>query len=183
LIPGLSDWIKNGTYGMNEEENLYQVFKLGYLSYRMQAVVFVYLSTMTSSIIFIDLYLTLINPFHPREKRVIFYQVFIFIIGLLVFIDNCSYFIAENIKSPRLFDSESISNVLFEYLFVWTIIPSILILLRLCRRGTSKELRILVIKRHIFYSFIFLLCLFNVIDDQKNLVKTELQKVMPDEKD
>ena len=36
-------------------------------------------------ILFIDLYLTLSNPFYPRKKRVIYYYLFTFVVVVLIF--------------------------------------------------------------------------------------------------
>jgi hypothetical protein len=117
-----------------------------------------------------DLYLTLINPFHPRDKRIPFYIITIGLIGIFVMIDICLYFKRSDTVTIFLYDDNNLYSSIFveaaPILFLWPVIPSILIMIRLCKRGTSSELRTLVVKRHIIYNILYFFVILNVLDDQ-----------------
>ena len=93
----------------------------------------------TNCLINIDLYLTLKNPFYPREKRVLKY--YIILIATLV------YSVVSEVY-PR---NETFFKWYIVFLFSIIFIPGILVIAKLCRKGTSKELRHLVIRRHLIF--------------------------------
>jgi hypothetical protein len=57
-----------------------------------------------------------------------------------------------------------------------TLIPSILVIKRLCKKGTSREVRMKVIKRHISFLVIYLICIVQVIEDQTHFIEEYYSK-------
>jgi uncharacterized membrane protein YphA (DoxX/SURF4 family) len=45
------------------------------------------------------------------------------------------------------------------FLLIITLVATFLVIIRLGKNGTSHELRILVLKRHITFLFVFIICL------------------------
>ena len=97
-------------------------------------------------LILIDLYLTLKNPFYPRESRKIWQYLTLIILTF-------SWIITYSIFKEKLGKR-----------FVWIIIgtniilfiPVLQVFLNLCRNGTSKDLRKLVVKHQTIYYSILL---------------------------
>ena len=105
--------------------------------------------------IFLDLYLTLYNPFYPRESRVWKYYVTLifssfFVLGYIV------YQIISGLEITKYFETGYVAWILFAPPFLVSIISSFLVLLRLCKRGTSKKLRIIVFRRHLIYMMLYI---------------------------
>ena len=97
------------------------------------------------SVVFIDLYLTLKNPFYPRGKRVIWYKIYLilcFLVGLTMIIKNPDSYV-------------KITLTIYISLYVMTLIPAFLVVVRLCKKGTSKQLRKLVVRRHLIFFAIY----------------------------
>lgn len=123
-----------------------------------------------NSIIFIDLYLTLKNPFYPREKRVFSYKIFLLVVFLFSG-TNILYSIIYEGTNLNLYDKDRQSGAIFYFILYtsiltsFTIVPTILVIFKLCRKGTSKDLRAMVIRRHIIFFSIYILLILSVVDE------------------
>jgi hypothetical protein len=58
---------------------------------------------------------------------------------------------------------------------VVTIISTCLVIHRLCKRGTSRELRKKVIRRHITFFLVYLICIVQNFEDQKSFLSDFLK--------
>ena len=99
------------------------------------------------SIVFMDLYFTLKNPFYPRGKRVIWYQIYLlicFLFGVLMAMSTLS-------------EEAYVSIMFYVYLSLYflTLVPTVLVSFKLCKKGTSKTLRKLVVRRHLIFFAIY----------------------------
>ena len=68
-------------------ETKYLIFKQFIISWKVMVITFTYLHLGANSVIFIDLYLTLKNPFYPRKKRVWKYRIFLLMILVFALIN------------------------------------------------------------------------------------------------
>jgi len=134
-----------------------------------------YMHLAANSIIFIDLYLTLKNPFYPREKRVSRYNLFLLVVFIFSAI-NIIYSIVTAGTNLNLYDKtrQSTSIVLFvlftSVLYLFTVVPTLLVIFKLCRKGTSKKLRAKVIRRHLIFFSIYILSILAVLEDQYDVI-------------
>ena len=101
------------------------------------------ISLYLNSVLFVDVYLTIRNPFYPRENRVKVYwagAVFITVAMTALFLKftNISQFsFNPTILSIMFYTTPAFSGI--------TVLSGILVIVRLCYKGTSKELKKLVI--------------------------------------
>ena len=96
------------------------------------------MTLVINSIIFIDLYFTLKNPFYPREKRTKFYYLLL----IAMFTEQILVYVIFKPSGPgfsgtKLFISQGFSVTLSAF----TIFAAISVLLRLSIKGTSQELK------------------------------------------
>lgn len=107
-----------------------------------------------NTMIFVDLYLTLIDPFQSRSTRMKYYYLvgLTTIVGTLLIIVYYSMRTADEALLPE--------NFLFVYMNIIFVLASFmsfsLVLIRLCMKGTSKELRTRILKSHVSYFVIFM---------------------------
>ena len=69
----------------------YTIFKQFIISWKVMVITFTYLHLGANGVIFIDLYLTLRNPFYPRKKRVWKYRIFLLMVlafSLIIMLDS-----------------------------------------------------------------------------------------------
>ena len=139
---------------------------------------------LMNSYIMIDLFLILRNPFYPRKKRNRWYVLFGFIVFLFIGFITC-YMILFKRNTIKLFDYDDQIHYIFilqAYIFIiiiiFTIIPQVLVILRLCSEGTSQDLRKLIMHRYILYTLFYILFVSNpVLIVFKNLLsKTFMMK-------
>jgi hypothetical protein len=98
-----------------------------------------YMGIMLNCVVIVDLYLTLRNPFYPRNKRIVPYStiVVVFMLTLFYGIFNHQSIFGEQkdhikkIKTPQFIP-------LFYLLLSVTVISFVAAVKRLFRRGTSK---------------------------------------------
>lgn len=140
------------------------MFRFFIISWKTIVIVSTYLYIVANSIVFVDLYLTLRNPFYPRKKRVIRYKIFLLLImGITLGLQLWS--ILKNQTSINLYDVNRQSEIIDKFknlaifLLIITLVATFLVIIRLGKNGTSHELRILVLKRHITFLFVFIICL------------------------
>ena len=172
IIEGFSAWSNYGKW--KEEyftpEDSYRIFVNYIISWKVKVITLTYLHLCSNSILFIDLFLTLKNPFYPRQKRVIKYKIFLFIVFIFS-VSNIWISIRNNNTSINLYDNvrqDQAIKIFLIYTYVMistTFIPTVLVIFRLCKRGTSRELRQKVIKRHISFFIVYLICLVQVLED------------------
>jgi hypothetical protein len=84
-------------------EESYAIFKQYIINWKVMVIVLTYLHLCANSILFIDLYLTLKNPFYPRHKRVIKYKIFLFTVFFCSMF-NILWSIFRNRTSINLYD-------------------------------------------------------------------------------
>ena len=102
-----------------------------------------------NAIIFVDLYLTLKNPFYPREKRTMYYYL-LTACAMLTWI--VIYFIIKPDENVQI-----ISDIVFNISTLIPIISTFSVLRRLCLRGTSRKLKNIMCRRYFSYLCIYLL--------------------------
>ena len=56
-----------------------------------------------NAVVFVDLYLTLNNPFYPRNKRVIYYYLFTFVVMMVVLVTTIYSFRTDGVY-PKIYD-------------------------------------------------------------------------------
>lgn len=134
------------------------------------------LSIAYNSMIFIDLWLSLRNPFYPRRKRRKYYNLATITLLIYVFI----ILITNERKlgtTLNLYDfkNDDESFVLgyqgfFIFLIVLVWLPMIRIMMILCRKGTSKDLRHKVFKYQVIYFLLYILTIFSMSYDLWNFI-------------
>jgi hypothetical protein len=124
------------------------------------------MSLLINGLVFIDAYLCLVNPFHPREKRTnkIYLPIMIFasiLLGIdILRKDSLLREISLDLYFYPLSDTsikEKISAVVFVLI---PVIPSILVLNRFRKKGTSTDLRKFLLRRQLFYMISYALYTF-----------------------
>ena len=134
------------------------------------------LQVFINCLIFVDLYLTLRNPFFPRKRRMFFYYLSASIIFILVV-----FFISMDLRSlqPDQLEGEMMKGhntaqmVMFGYtvtLILLTVIPTFLVIRRLLRKGTSRQLKRKVVQRHLMFFLIYCIALIQMIDIQTEFI-------------
>ena len=121
----------------------------------------IHINLSLNSMLFIDLYLTLRNPFKPRESRVKWYFIFTTLMGLITIIPKTSdslyitSYINKSLPFPLFFNKGLMFLPLSIPLILVTLIFVIKIIIQLCRKGSSNNLKKKILKRHFIYMFIF----------------------------
>ena len=115
-----------------------------------------------NSMIFLDLFLTILNPFKVRKSRVKFYYGY-----------TVAIFFIKMIFQDITEDSLSFINKLFDIekqisIFV-PLVSVILVVAQLLRPGTSKDLKYKVVYRHITYLIIYYLSVFSAYNQYRRL--------------
>jgi hypothetical protein len=121
---------------------------------------------IVNSCIFIDLYLTIKNPFFPRSKRCRWYATTTIVV-CLVFTTILIESISELGTGMTLYDKsqEGVINLFrcFTVILVLiTFVAFILVLNRLVKKGTSSDLRKKVCRRHVVNFLLFLSIILRV---------------------
>ena len=122
------------------------------------------LNILLNCLLFIDLFLTMRNPFYQRSKRIPKYYALAF---LLIAIINCTIYLTfVEPKDGDIFSFhekgqgtkflELIKNASFILIFA-PILSTILVVSRLMSKGTSKDLKRKICIRHLVYFFLFML--------------------------
>ena len=116
------------------------------------------MSLYLNSVLFIDLYLSIKNPFISRSSRIKFYQF-----GCIVICLGQIYITIKNPLTLYINDAMDRAVNYFSYVMsVMTILPFFLVMIRLLKKGTSEKLKRLVIKRHAIYFLAYFVYLFDV---------------------
>ena len=86
---GVIEWLNYSSWMAANftPEIKYLIFKQFIISWKVMVITFTYLHLGANSVIFIDLYLTLRNPFYPRKKRVWKYRIFLLMILIFALIN------------------------------------------------------------------------------------------------
>lgn len=124
-----------------------------------------------NSMIYIDLWLTLRNPFYPRRKRNKYYNTAIF--AILTYI---TVILVSNQRTKGttldLYDFKNDDEFFvfgyksfFVFLLLLVFLPMIRIIVILCRKGTSKDLRYKVLKYQIVYFWLYIITLISASHD------------------
>ena len=123
----------------------------------------IYLSFTVHGLIFLDLYLTIRNPFYPRSRRNRLYKM-ISINIMMVSVSTLIYSFFGEGTSVDLYSSlqSGVNNLYSLYtcmLILMTIIPTTLVICRLMRKGTSRKLKTKICIRHLIYFALYLFIL------------------------
>jgi len=140
-------------------------------SWKITVIVSTYMAITANAIVFVDLYLSLTNPFFPRTKRMLSYYILMGLVTIwtITILINS---ISDNGTNINLYDparNGSAITQLFIFLIVLSVfltIPIFLTIYRLNKKGTSLKLRRLVIKRHLVFALVYSLRIMAVIFDQ-----------------
>ena len=168
----------------------YYYYRYQLITWKVATIISTYMHLAANSIIFIDLYLTLKNPFYPREKRVSKYNIFLLVVFIFSAI-NILYSIGNKGTNLNLYDKSrqtiaiSIFGLYTLVLFLFTVVPTLLVIFKLCRKGTSKKLRAKVIRRHLIFFSIYILSILAVFEDQNDTITNLINLYLPvcDEED
>jgi hypothetical protein len=130
-------------------------------SYKIIFATFLLMSIVTNGLMYIDLYLTLRNPFYPRSRRAKKY-FFILFIMLVLSLSVSSYTYSTQTFTLLVYDNNLYPLSLFMRVTIISFLISTvyvipMIIWRLCQPGTSRSLRNKVIQRYLVYLLIFLL--------------------------
>ena len=117
------------------------------------------LVTTLNTSIFVDLYLTLKNPFYPRENRIKYYHLFTFCYSTLIYLDIIFDITSSLLEKILLF------SIIFLIMLIIPIIATVSALRRLCLRGTSQKLKNMVFRRYFVYLCIYLLIILGRLSD------------------
>jgi hypothetical protein len=78
----------------------YKIFETVYYSWKLLTTVSAYLTLAANSLVFIDLYLTIRNPFYPRKKR---FQKYLIILGSMTLFFTTILFLSIKNEGTDLF--------------------------------------------------------------------------------
>ena len=129
-----------------------------------------YVQITANSIIFLDLYLTLNNPFHPRHKRVKWYFGMVTILYIAI-IATFTKALTQQGTSLELYDAsnnQGFIQLLKTYTIILTLstlIPVGMVAYRLSKQGTSRDLKKKVLYRHIIYFILYVAMLVHIYYD------------------
>ena len=121
-----------------------------------------------NSFLFIDLYLTLKNPFFPRQQRAKWFYLY----SCLGFVIYLLYFLQSQFNSDTDIDRDTdpISNdkmypIVIMIFSIFTLTTVLLVVKRLTLKGTSRTLKQKVFFRHILYSMVYLTLLLEIFNN------------------
>jgi hypothetical protein len=120
------------------------------------------LSVTLNALVYLDLYLTLKNPFYERKARIKWYWlttvIMLMLQAYLIIINSevitLDYDIAHNYVGQLPIWKEL--EVLFGMSWGIALISILLVIIHLSKKGTSNDLRIKVLKRHFIYTVIYI---------------------------
>lgn len=107
-----------------------------------------------------DLILMIKHPFVSKSKRIIRYHIVTYTVSLLA--------VAEKLNGEILSTGDGLTLTLVQVLafmaFVFMgLFSSLFALNRLCKPGISREVRVLILKRHISYILAYFACNFYLL--------------------
>ena len=119
------------------------------------------LCILSNLIILFDLYYLLRNPFVPRKKRNRCYNILNLIFVLITFIIVCiDDFNSNELKSENVTNQKRTYNDIMGFVCCFvcliSIWPIIEVFRRISQKGTSKEVRKIIFKRHFYFSIVFI---------------------------
>ena len=132
-------------------------------NWQYMSILPIYLSLGLNWIVMIDLYLTLNNPFYPRKKRVKKFWVVIIVYMAVPF-----YLVHRLTKPPPTEERMIIDDIFmwFTSVTLFMILAVIgLVINRLRKKGTSKALRLKVIRTYILYMIVYTITALGIIND------------------
>jgi len=116
-----------------------------------------YASVLLNITIIFDLYTSVKKPFVDQGNRLKYY----FMVQIFLIVAFLIYFRFRMYKTRDSITLSSISDIglitLFLLQFILMNVFTVLLAIYLCRKGTSKELKGLILKRHLIYYLIFTL--------------------------
>jgi hypothetical protein len=139
---------------------LYWSFTTLVVSYKVIFIVLLEMNIAINGLIYLDLHLILSNPFYPRARRAKYY----YLILMLIFVSSTSFAIYTygilQKRSLQAFDP--FEPLIYQVRTATTVCLSItalgilLIIIRLCRAGTSKRLRQKIMFRYLLYLTVYM---------------------------
>jgi hypothetical protein len=118
-------------------------------------------------IVYLDLWLTVRNPFYERQKRVKYYWAYLFIQTIFVllglfYIDHVFRIKIKTVEDAEVIDSDNNNNLVIMGLastiyFAVALVSIIAVIFKISRPGTSRDLKAKVCKRYFFYMLFFLI--------------------------
>jgi hypothetical protein len=122
-----------------------------------------HLNFLGNTLLSLDLYLTVVNPFQPRAHRMKFYYLvlvagFIFWTFYLVFVMQVQTYHRDFKKTPKFGLVLAISYITL------ALLAQVVVLIRLCKKGTSRTLRIDVFSRNLAYLIVYSLSVLKSLD-------------------
>ena len=141
---------------ISTQDNI-NAIKIIFKSHRTIRDLTVNLDLLLNSLVFIDLYLTMKNPFFQREKR----KKWFFLIALISMITLLTYDIIHYISYSGsiialVFNQMTEDNSPYEYyarifVVIYVIYCFFKVVIMLMRQGTSRNLKIKIVWRHLIY--------------------------------
>ena len=125
----------------------------------------------------VDLILMIKHPFVSKSKRITRYHIVSYTYALLTTLEK---FYFEQAEYKVLFgDYLSIMQILaYVGFLVMGISSSVFAVVRLCKPGVSRELRVLILKRHVSYIICYALCnLYLLIQSWQRLTSSKGNEV------
>ena len=160
----------------------YHCFSTLYYSWKVSVKVSIAMGITANAIIFMDLYLSLSNPFYPRAKRLPKYYLFMGFILIWTLLNSVYGVKAQALNNANVVPKWAKSSILQSryyilLLAVFIIIPVILTVYRLSLKGTSEKLRKMVIRRHLIFASVYGLRVATIVYD-RNYDKDKLYCIM-----
>ena len=158
---------------------IWNKFQSIYISWKVVSYISIYLNLAANSLIFIDLYLTIRNPFYARQRRAKWYTLFFLAIlaaiTVMTAISINSYGTSLNLYDQTRQKSFIAGLKVFTLVMtVCTCLPTVLVMIRLNKEGTSTDLREKVRKRHYLYFALYLGIILQVAYNQFSLALESL---------
>mmetsp|Transcript_20690 Transcript_20690/g.31680 ORF Transcript_20690/g.31680 Transcript_20690/m.31680 type:complete len:125 (+) Transcript_20690:633-1007(+) len=114
-------------------------------NWRTITILSIFIALGTMSIVFFDLYLTLKNPFYPREKRKPYYYTYMFILmvgSVIIVLESINEFeVSIGLKKKLNFIDLRYYVVVFSLPLLANIVTVCLSTRMLSRKGTSNNLK------------------------------------------
>lgn len=168
-----SQWIKNN----KDYSLLFEILHYNELIGNMLLITSAFLYFLLNTIVIIDLYLTMRNPFFPRRNRQPLYNTIIACSMILILI--FAIFDVREFNLHELSNDSKHGKIQVHFVIITGImagsqfIPMLLVIKNLYQRGTSQNVKIQARRRHVIYMSLCLVMIYDLIKDQslKNYLK------------
>ena len=149
-------------FGLRDRFYFYEFWQLTQLFWLVIVMLSLIMTEYLNSVLIVDLYLSITNPFVPRESRLKYY----YIVPVLTFITYSVliYLYGLGVITNKYSFTGHQGNAIYQFTY-WqpivvelvTFVCGFMVIYLLCQERTSPQLKQLVLKRHMLYFVFYIL--------------------------